>query len=46
MIKDSLTLYEELIAAGVSDAQAKVQAHQLGSVNDGFIELKEIMKGV
>jgi len=32
--KDTLTLYEELVASGVSEGQAKVQAHQLGSVGD------------
>jgi len=32
--KDTLTLYEELVASGVPEGQAKVQAHQLGSVGD------------
>ena len=32
--KDTLTLYEELVASGVPDEQAKVQAHQLGSMGD------------
>ena len=31
--KDTLTLYEELVASGVPDEQAKVQAHQLGAVS-------------
>lgn len=30
--KDTLTLYEELVASGVPDEQAKVQAHQLGGI--------------
>ena len=30
--KDTLTLYEELVASGVPDDQAKVQAHQLGGI--------------
>ena len=32
--KDTLTLYEELVASGVPEGQAKVQAHQFGSVGD------------
>lgn len=32
--KDTLTLYEELIAAGVPETSAKIQAHQLGGVTD------------
>lgn len=35
--KDTLTLYEELVATGISDAQARIQAHQLGGVSD-FLE--------
>lgn len=34
MIKDSLTLYDELIASGVPENQARVQAKQLGGVKD------------
>ena len=37
--KDTLTLYEELVATGVPDAQAKIQAHQLGALAD---ELNDI----
>lgn len=33
-IRDTLTLYEELIAMGVPDNQAKIQAHQHGDVID------------
>lgn len=31
--KDTLTLYEEFIATGVPESQAKIQAHQLGAVS-------------
>lgn len=31
-VKDTLTLYEELVATGVPDDQAKIQAHQLGGI--------------
>lgn len=34
--KDTLTLYEEQVANGVSNEQAKIIAHQLGSVGDNF----------
>lgn len=34
VIKDSLTLYKELLATGVPENQAEIQAHQLGSVTD------------
>lgn len=33
-MKDTLTLYEELVATGISDAQAKIQAHQMGAMGD------------
>jgi hypothetical protein len=33
-IKDSLTLYKELLATGIPDNQAEIQAHQLGGVTD------------
>ena len=36
MYKDTLTLYEELIAAGTSEAAAKIQAHQLGEVGNAL----------
>ena len=46
--KDTLTLYEELVASGVSEDSAKIQAHQLGGVTDCMGEfsntLKEIQK--
>lgn len=32
--KDSLTIYEELLEGGCTEAQAKIQAHQLGAVTD------------
>jgi len=32
--KDTLTLYEELVATGIPDAQAKIMAHQQGAVID------------
>ena len=31
--KDTLTLYEEMVATGMPEAQAKVQAHQLGGID-------------
>lgn len=30
--KDTLTLYEELVATGIPDSQAKIMAHQQGEV--------------
>ncbi|MGC1176698.1 MAG: hypothetical protein WA843_01390 [Candidatus Saccharimonadales bacterium] len=50
--KDTLTLYDELIAKGTSEAQARAQAEQLGQlgtyvgnmVNDVKMELIEIKK--
>jgi hypothetical protein len=41
--KDTLTLYEELVASGISDTQAKIQAHQLGGVTDCLEEIKKDM---
>jgi len=35
--KDTLTLYEELVAAGIPDEQAKIIAHQQGGVVDEMI---------
>ncbi len=32
--KDTLTLYEDLIASGAPEAQAKIQAHQMGDLAD------------
>lgn len=32
--KDTLTIYEELMAGGCTETQAKVQAHQLGALGD------------
>lgn len=32
--KDTLTLYEELVAAGTPVPQAKIQAHQMGAMGD------------
>ena len=32
--KDTLTLYEELVATGIPDSQAKIMAHQQGGVVD------------
>lgn len=34
LYKDTLTLYEELTASGVPEDQAKIQAHQIGSLGD------------
>ena len=39
--KDTLTLYEELVASGVPDEQAKIQAHQLGGVTDILEDIKK-----
>jgi len=35
--KDTLTLFEELVEKGVPEAQAKIQAHQLGALGDHFV---------
>ena len=40
-MKDTLTLYEDLVASGIPDAQAKIQAHQLGGVTDVLEEIKK-----
>jgi hypothetical protein len=34
--KDALTIYEELLIAGVPEAQAKTQAHQYGDLSDNI----------
>lgn len=43
--KDTLTLYEELIASGKPDGEAKTQAHQLGDLGSAVVntcnEIKE-----
>ena len=33
-MKDTLTLYDELIAGGCTESQARVQARQLGDMSD------------
>ena len=44
--KDTLTLYEELVASGVPDAQAKIQAHQLGGINDAMDRQTDILEDI
>lgn len=39
--KDTLTLYEEQIARGVPDEQARIIAHQLGNLADEFGSLTD-----
>lgn len=39
--KDTLTIYEELVATGISDSEAKVQAHQFGSINVFILDVKQ-----
>jgi hypothetical protein len=39
--KDSLTLYEELIATGTPEAQAKTTAHQLGDVTNILVKIEK-----
>lgn len=34
--KDTLTIYEELVATGVPESQAKIQAHQMGAAGNAF----------
>lgn len=34
--KDTLTLFDELVAAGTPEAQARAQAQQLGAIGDNF----------
>jgi hypothetical protein len=41
--KDTLTLYKELVASGVPEAQADIQSHQMGSLADSLIGRFEIM---
>ena len=45
-MKDTLTLYEELIASGVHDAQAKIQAHQLGDVALEQLDIRQLMSKI
>lgn len=42
--KDTLTLYEELVATGIPDAQAKIQAHQQGNLADEIGGVKDMIK--
>ncbi len=44
--KDTLTLYEELIAKGTPEPEAKTIAHQLGGVNDVMQEIRDEMHGI
>lgn len=44
--KDTLTLYEELIATGVSETSAKIQAHQLGAVTDCLDVISNTLKEI
>jgi hypothetical protein len=39
--KDSLTLYNELIATGISESQAQIQAQQLGGVTDLLVKIEK-----
>jgi hypothetical protein len=39
-MKDTLSLYDELLAGGCTEAQARVQAHQLGDVSDVTKDIK------
>lgn len=39
--KDSLALYNELIATGVPEAQAQTQAQQLGGVTDILVKIEK-----
>lgn len=43
-MKNTLKLYEELRATGISDEQAKVQAYQLGDVRDLSSEIREELR--
>lgn len=42
--KDTLKLYDELIAGGCTEAQARVQAEQLGSVGTVLDQFKSDIK--
>lgn len=37
--KDTLELYEELIAGGASESQARIQAKQLGAISHILIKI-------
>ena len=39
--KDTLSLYDELVAGGCTEAQARVQASQLGGVGEFLDEFKQ-----
>jgi hypothetical protein len=41
--KDALTLYEELVATGVSEDSARIQAHQIGNVTNLLVDMKKDM---
>jgi hypothetical protein len=44
--KDTLTLYEELIATGVPDGQAKIQAHQMGALSEQMGGIDKTLKQI
>ena len=44
--KDTLTLYEELVATGIPDGQAKIQAHQHGGMIDALGEQTDLIKEI
>jgi hypothetical protein len=39
--KDTLTLYNELIATGIPEAQAQIQAKQNGDVTDILVKIEK-----
>jgi hypothetical protein len=39
-MKDTLSLYNELLAGGCTETQAQIQAKQLGDVSDVMKEIK------
>lgn len=44
--KDTLTLYEELVAKGVPEEQAKIQAHQLGGVSEAMDRQTDVLQEI
>ena len=44
--KDTLALYDDLVAGGCTEAQARVQAKQLGGVAEAISEHNDVMRKI
>ncbi len=43
-MKDTLTLYDELLAGGCTESQARIQARQLGDMSDVVKDVRQELK--